>query len=79
MPSDPQHYLGRWLQAVLQVFARWIISEEVKPCQLRLSHADPLVQRVEELFHSGGAIKAHHLHEQSKHMSELLGLKGDFA
>ena len=62
---DPQSNLGRRLQAVLQVFARWIISEEGKAGQLRLPHANPLVQRVEELFHCGGAVETHHLHEKT--------------
>lgn len=61
--SDPSSYLGRRLQAVLQVFARWVISEQGEPRQLRLPHADPLVQRTEELFHRGGAVEAHHLRE----------------
>lgn len=61
MLSDPQLYLGRRLQAVLQVFARRIVSEEGEPRQLRLPHANPLVQCVEELFHCSGAVKAHHL------------------
>lgn len=61
MFADPQFYLGRRLQAVLQVFARRIISEEGEPRQLRLPHADPLVQRIEELFHCGGAVETHHL------------------
>lgn len=61
MLGDPQPYLGRRLQAVLQVFARRIVSEEGEPRQLRLPHANPLVQRVEELFNCGGAVEAHHL------------------
>lgn len=66
MLSDPQPYLGRRLQAVLQVFARWIISEEGKPRQLRLPHANPLVQCVEELFNCGGAIETYHLQHMRK-------------
>lgn len=61
MFSDPQSHLGGRLQAVFQVFARWVISEEGKPGHLRLPHANPLVQCVEELFNCSGAIKAHHL------------------
>lgn len=67
--TDPRSYLGRRLQAVLQVFARWIVSKEGKARQLRLPHADPLVQRVEELFHCGGAVETHHLRER-RHISE---------
>lgn len=67
--SDPHSYLGRRLQAVLQVFARWIVSEEGKPRQLWFPHANPLVQRIEELFHCGGAVETHHLHEKTKDKS----------
>lgn len=59
-------YLGRQLQTVLQVFARWIISKEGKPRQLRLPHANPLVQCIEELFHCGGSVETHHLPEKIK-------------
>lgn len=61
MVCDPQSYLGRWLQAVLQVFARWIISEEGKSSQLWFPHANPLVQRVEELLHCSRPIESHYL------------------
>lgn len=66
MLSDPHSYLGRRLQTVLQVFARWIISKEGKARQLRLPHTNPLVQCIEELFHCGGAIETYHLHVKNK-------------
>lgn len=64
--SDPDFYLGSRLQAVLQVLARRIVGEECKPRELRLPQADPLIQRVEELFHCGGAVETHHLHGNEK-------------
>lgn len=73
--SGPSSYLGRRLQAVLQVFTRWIISKQGEPRQLRLPHADPLVQRTEELFHCGGAVEAHHLREQTRRKRLILFAK----
>lgn len=62
----PHAYLGRRLQAVLQVFAWRIISKKSESRQLRLPHADPLVQRIQELFHCGGAVETHHLRGKTR-------------
>lgn len=50
---------------MLQVLPVWVVREECKAGQLRLSDADPLVQSVEELLHRGGTVETHHLCERN--------------
>ena len=41
--------------------ARGVVSKEGKAGLRRVPHADHLVQRLDELHHRGGPVKAHHL------------------
>lgn len=54
-------YFIAGLQAVLQVFARGVVSEESKAWNLWFPHACPLVHCVQELLHCGRAIKTYNL------------------
>lgn len=56
---------------MLRLFAGRVIGEQGKPRQLRLPDTDPLVQRVEELLHRGGAVEAHHLCEKPENFQRV--------
>lgn len=54
------YFIAR-LQAVLQIFARGVVSEERKAWNLWFPHACPLVHSVQELLYCGGTIKTNNL------------------
>lgn len=63
---------------MFRLFAGRVICEQGKSRELRLPDADPLVQRVEELLHRGGAVETHHLCEKPENCQWVRPRLGHF-